>query len=558
MDSRTYCAYNLSQDAVLSRKITVADASRLPLTVMEALVDRIANDPESGLWLTSLSYAPGLPRPFACDLVYLDQHLLVVKMVELAPGVGFPAWSERFASALILPARTLASTKTSPGDRFTFCDLRTMEALRKRLSTPVGVQSGFKPIEQGNSPNAPSISDAQPPDDVFQESSEEEEEAEDQAYPSHRVLFAAAATPIAVGHASQFTFAKWPMWPASTPTAAAPGSGRTATSAANVQTNLAATEITGVPIEAQPEPSAPTPQAGDSTNRAATTEPVPVQSAIPGPAAETATPSSPPPISAGFHAEPEIREGDVPEDPEAPRFYFPKRVRFFDPLSETPEDKLPANGDSGAGQSNRLSPALQAVILQLTEQQKQREKDSLGKRAKTQSENPKAEAAVPLPPELQEARTFPAPSPSPVAQFRPWLDADEPVGPFDRRVSTRLHSPGLVAYYFSGGPPRPEPVADISATGFYLRTNESWVPHTLVRMTLQSTEQGRMGKPRLTLAILARVVRIDSKGVGHEYVLSESLNRNGRDILPDKGTDRQALKQFLELLRNGTGAALAS
>jgi hypothetical protein len=470
--------------------------------------------------------------------------------------VDFPAWSARFASALILPARTLASTKTSPGDRFTFCDLETMKALRKRLSTSVGIQSGFKALERENSPSATSTAlDEEPLDEEPQEFGDDDEDTNDEPYPSHLVLFAKDATPIAVEHASQFTFVMWPIWQISNPTVATRGFGHIASSATISESDLATHQINEPATEPNIEPSADVAQ--QSAGEAVAAEAVSIESAIPETARETEMPSSPPRMKPGAFREPEVLESPAPQDPDEPRFYFPKRIRFFDPIAETSEDKLPSNGDSGARQSTQLTPALQAVILQLTEQQKQRENAKFGKRSKPEAPSPEPEKATSQLPESMEASTSAEPLAAHVPEFRPWFDADEPVGPADRRVSSRLRSPGLVAYYFSGGPPRPQPVADISATGFYLQTNDHWVPHTLVRMTLQGPEQGRNGKPSLTIAILARVVRIDPKGVGHEYVLTESLSRNGRDILPDKGTDKQALEEFLELLRNDTAASPA-
>ena len=48
-----------------------------------------------------------------------------------------------------------------------------------------------------------------------------------------------------------------------------------------------------------------------------------------------------------------------------------------------------------------------------------------------------------------------------------------------------------------------------------------------------------------SLTVLAKIVRIDPDGIGHEFVFNETLNRNTRDILPDSATDVRALQKFL-------------
>ena len=117
METRNYCAYNLTKDAVLSVKVTVADAVLEPFKVLEVLIGGLGIDSESSLWLTPLSSAPQVPRLFPFDMVYLDPDYRVIQGIEVAPGVDLPPYSSQVASALILPERTLSSTKTLTGDQ---------------------------------------------------------------------------------------------------------------------------------------------------------------------------------------------------------------------------------------------------------------------------------------------------------------------------------------------------------------------------------------------------------------------------------------------------------
>ena len=88
----------------------------------------------------------------------------------------------------------------------------------------------------------------------------------------------------------------------------------------------------------------------------------------------------------------------------------------------------------------------------------------------------------------------------------------------EERRAPRLPMPGLVAYFFTGGSPRPHPIKDISVTGFYMQTEERWLPGTVIRVTLQMinphSEEGRD-----SVTVLSRVVRWGPDGGGFEFVL---------------------------------------
>src|SRR6516225_7039591 len=74
-------------------------------------------------------------------------------------------------------------------------------------------------------------------------------------------------------------------------------------------------------------------------------------------------------------------------------------------------------------------------------------------------------------------------------RFLRWLFPD-----INRRRAKRYSSSGLVAYYWTGGAPHCYDIANISATGLYLRTKERWAPETLIQMTIQKDESGEERK----------------------------------------------------------------
>ena len=114
-----------------------------------------------------------------------------------------------------------------------------------------------------------------------------------------------------------------------------------------------------------------------------------------------------------------------------------------------------------------------------------------------------------------------------------------------RRRAERTIMPGLVAFYWSGGTPKPHEIVNISRTGFYLKTKDLWSLETLVRMTLQKPGSDRK---RESVSVLARVVRIDEEGVGHEFVTTEALmNARSLDVMPSHGTNWRELDRLLSV-----------
>lgn len=102
----------------------------------------------------------------------------------------------------------------------------------------------------------------------------------------------------------------------------------------------------------------------------------------------------------------------------------------------------------------------------------------------------------------------------------PELIIKEPEEQVDRRRASRQSLPGMIAYYFTGGSPEPQKIANISVTGFYLHTDERWMPGTIVRMTLQRV--GSQGDdPSDTITVNSRIVRWGEDGEGFEFILAD-------------------------------------
>jgi hypothetical protein len=121
----------------------------------------------------------------------------------------------------------------------------------------------------------------------------------------------------------------------------------------------------------------------------------------------------------------------------------------------------------------------------------------------------------------------------------------------DRRRAPRQPLPGLVAYYWTGSAPRAYQIADISASGFYLLTEERWFPGTMVLMTLQRTDSSGKNLDD-SIAVQSRVVRWGSDGLGLAFVLSRSIDPSSGDSFRENGVDRRTLERFLSRLKDST------
>lgn len=233
-------------------------------------------------------------------------------------------------------------------------------------------------------------------------------------------------------------------------------------------------------------------------------------------AAHPAVPMQDPPV-----AKPE------PLPPRATRTtqdFFTPGAKAIAPVEEAPQKTEPI-----PEQPHTVSPANEpSYSLQITQPSTAREKA----RAETTPGMPiSADGAISAP---QEAPAAPVPyrrrPPSSTEKYSwkvrllrwlfPHLVIQEVDEPTDRRRADRQSLPGLVAYYFTGGSPEPQHISNISVTGFYLETDERWMPGTVVRMTLQRL--GSKGDdPADTITVNSRIVRWGSDGEGFEFILTD-------------------------------------
>src|SRR5208283_4114474 len=160
MEGQRYCVYNQTRESFLSLGVTVADAATVHV---RELVDRVSIKPDSGLWM--IPYRGVLPAHghSPIDLVYLDSNYRVIQEIESFLASNAEPLKDEAASALVLPAHTIYSSQTQPGDQMVICVADEMERRLERLSGSIAslsnsqgvVASKEKQSDNGGSAPAP-------------------------------------------------------------------------------------------------------------------------------------------------------------------------------------------------------------------------------------------------------------------------------------------------------------------------------------------------------------------------------------------------------------------
>ncbi len=504
MDAKYY-AYNQTRGCFLSGSLTPVDAGLEPLRVLKVLIEGLTPDAKSGLWLTHFRSVPVARTLSPFDLVYLDSDFRVVHAVELSTDGEFAPFRGQPSSALVLPYQSLASTQTRTGDQ-----------LIVRLAE-----------------------DSQPA-------------SSHRAAPSTRIIEAplAASAATATGVARQVSSAGKSTSPLdqflAQQSAISAGRGRVQ------QTAKSLLELS------QAERAVPAVQASLA------------QSALPVVEAATAARPAIHAVPSALPQSPEHRSGPTRTTRIAPP---PATTSPIQPGGKTTwkvaqfpaRNTAPATSDElfdfGASDieapsqpPEKLSLLMRTLRLQFIRNNRAAlEDDALAEQAKKPAPSPRSvpdwalrflrwlypELEISTVSEVSVRPSYNAKSkfrqefkPSADLKFFNWIypdlsfDRPQPeaeTGPVDRRVTARLLKPGLVAYYFTGGPPRAHKIANISVTGFYMNTDERWMPGTIIRMTLQMIGTSGEG-PTDTLTVHSRVVRWGPDGEGFEFVLAGFLD----------------------------------
>jgi hypothetical protein len=507
MDTERYCAYNTTRDCFLSSEVTLIDTALDPLRALKVLVEGLAEGAEAGLWLMPLANIPMVPRISPFDIVYLDKNHQITQAVELLPGVEFPSFDSRSASALVLPLHTISSTHTVRGDSVRIC-----------IDREIAADSGSAKAASERSPvmQAPLFSGHS-----ITSSSEAEQVAEVTSFQKLKQTPARTEFPDPLSEVAE---AESPsvMWLF-----------RQSGSMSKQKTSSTA------PIEVEatfPFPTRSQPASASSTSRASeprvmTLNGVPIAHQLaPREIAtldEVATLDEGPPPAVMDEVEAAERFGATRWTTEAQR-----DLSAVQDAESTTEESGP---DIVSAEAQVQSPQIESEQGVPGAAKPSREGRIFGlfKHSRV-AIAPVAEVANGI------ARA--ATRQSLMAQLKRWFEPE--VAPSDRRGSNRRQVPSMVAYYWTGGAPKAHRVIDISESGLYVVTEDRWVPETMIQMTLQ--KRSNNGQRKVSMSVLARVVRSGREGVGAEFVMSETLDLQTREMLGARGTDRRTLGRFLQ------------
>ena len=113
----------------------------------------------------------------------------------------------------------------------------------------------------------------------------------------------------------------------------------------------------------------------------------------------------------------------------------------------------------------------------------------------------------------------------------------------DQRVANRHSMPPLIAYLGLVRTSKEYKVGDVSVSGFYMITEERWIPGTGFPITLERTDEAGMGQ---TLTLHSTVVRVGEDGVAFTFVQPATEDTPERETRASTRMDLTKLAQFLK------------
>lgn len=125
--------------------------------------------------------------------------------------------------------------------------------------------------------------------------------------------------------------------------------------------------------------------------------------------------------------------------------------------------------------------------------------------------------------------------------FQKWF------GPPDPRHSRRVAEPPLVAFHWIVDTPQALRIANISAGGLHLLTNERWSPGNIVSMTLQRTDMPK-GSRESWIAVDFLVMRWCKDGMAGAFIASVPGLKNAVSGRAQNCADKRTLERFVEKL----------
>ena len=570
-----YCAYSLTNARLIALGIEKVDGST---GAAEARLLALEPGGELALWISPFKKISSACARFPIDLVFLDRNFAVLDTAEFFPMNLGGAMSAQAESILVLAADSVAQGAIQAGDQLMIALPEELQqylrnqpnrgallALEMALKNAAGADSK-PPADRSAEEMLPSATDAVRIDQAKAGGAAESGALADEepvvASDDHQETIAASIAPL--------------------PEEDGPVSG------AGVGRATGPVEIAPGPVGAARDLSAQAePQTPSSPRAVFDAAQIPLE--FPGWSEPAAAESR-----ADEAMQPEINaERPATEQPAVAKEDLSAGAAAFAPSQAT--EIAPAGAESNALEV--VSPAIAASSILERPSDKAGDTsevaspkdaaDQIGRRQPPAATNDRSEKRAPSTLPDAAARDLPAPAKSEVgsqasakiasnpavptpaevaagSQQQPWMKHEPRRTWIERIVAGEVQDPrksrreslaGLVAYYFTGGPPKPHAVRDISTSGLYLVTHERWYRGTVVQMTLTDHQNSTFDR---SISLYAKAVRLGSDGVGFRFVLDGERQRPGKVLevyAPTNGISSAKVAMFIRRFKATLQAA---
>jgi uncharacterized protein len=148
---RHFYAFNISRQSFISLGVAVADT---PLTRLRGLLGKVRMRSDEAIWVVPSHGVHTIGLLFPIDLIYLDEQLRVVHLVESLGPLRIAPLRWQCASVLELPAKSIYGSGTEIGDQLMIRSPEDMEAYwaPQRVEGQPGVQQENGPAQPGSPP----------------------------------------------------------------------------------------------------------------------------------------------------------------------------------------------------------------------------------------------------------------------------------------------------------------------------------------------------------------------------------------------------------------------
>ncbi|WP_348263702.1 hypothetical protein P8935_03870 [Telmatobacter sp. DSM 110680] len=501
------CVYNVTRGCRLNSKVTVVDSAREPLKVLKILIEGLARDGQSSLWLTPLLFTPNIMRLFPFDFAYLDGDLKVIEGIALPPGIPLPQFNSQVASALILPFNTFSSTGTCAGDRLIVCSEEDLEARIAEITTSTVVAT---PVVSTDSPiYATELPLPEPPQ------------------------YAPSTNPLQSPQVSLPNFAG----------VGAQGIGSTLAMTSSWQ--ISTSTMTAV----QPDPPAleAIPEFIDAPQQEPASDHLAVPDTGPASILDTETPKE---IEAALPETAQSAPAEIDTFPTCPLAPEPSPIEPEDiqKQHDAPEASVRTDKPTLSRASSEVAPVIEQA--ELPTEAPQSRSSTLKAQRKNDADKVPATAVRASQPDSAKAKESGSQKKKKKDSLgvlvKRFLNCEDPLP--ERRSIIRLLSKELLAYPADSEKTGPYEIRDVSPTGLYLRTQERWAAGSIISLALESKhakEPIHEGRVRVQV----RTVRCDDGGIGLSWVWPGGVEFQPWKRLHTKRSDETDADYFLRELR---------